>query len=1276
MKRKLIVLVAAVLAVCCMAGLLSGCSVIVKNVEYIDLAGQGASAEYSFVDESLEAEQLYPVSKGGTMYFVSAEGDDANDGITPETPIKTLSKASSLSLKAGDSVLFRKGDTFVGNLYYANLEGTKENPITIASYGDGDERPVLTNGNETLKTEDVIRVNNSSGVVIRDLKLDVYTTSRVLRREGANGIAFTYNYVGDKKFSDIYIVNNILRAHDFSGEYIDEDTHAVGISITSCENTHEGQPVETLTDAYILNNDVSYFGRVGILVFGWVTENGGGNQCARNKFVNVHMDGNTVHHIGGLGMFISGGRNCTIDRNLVYQTGITTDTVAIEGECGIMYISSEYSSCRYNVVYDVYDAGTGCDAMGIDIDWNTDHITVEYNLCYDCEGGGIGTMANQNSLIAHNRIVNCEGATNLNGSIAVSNFTSLSDWIDEEMYSVTNCRIYDNLILHTNPNTSAFTCVISNGNRNYSGNEFVGNHVVLQAETDVSKYYWIKVPLSLSWYKFAENKYYSSSPQSSFRVVDKTGKNHLNWEDGAQVYRAGAGSPFSSWQKRDLGSTYEMRSNNAPSKVENVTCTYENGKLLLNISGDMSDVWHYNIYKVGFNESASYLNMIGQTESNTFEYDVPDTGEFFIIVQPESNQGIYGEGMKVKVTMKNNKAYADLAGKEASAVYAFTDKNLGEEQLYPVSKGGTVYYVSAEGDDANDGITPETPIKTLSKASSLSLKAGDSVLFRKGDTFVGNLRYSDLEGSKENPITIASYGDGDEIPVITNGNETLKNETVINFFNSSGVVIRDLKIDVYTTSRVLRTYSATGINLSYNHVGDKKFRDIYIVNNILRGHDFSGEYIDEDTNALGITVSSVESSHDGQPVETLTDAYILNNDVGCFGRVGMSVSGTVAGEGWWSNQKARNKFVGIHMDGNTIHHIGGLGMYISGGKNCTIDRNLVYQTGITTDKDAIEGECGIMYISSEYSSCRYNVIYDVFDAGTGHDSMGIDIDWNTDHITVEYNHCYNCQGDGIGTMANQNSIIAHNRIENAKGETNHAGSLVLDNFTDRSYPLTEDLFSITNCRIYDNLIIHTNPQVPFFRCISSNGNTDYFGNEFTDNHLVLKADTDVSKYYWIKVPLSLSWYKFAENKYYSSSPQSSFRVVDKTGKNHLNWEDGAQVYRAGAGSPFSSWQKRDLGSTYEMRSNNAPSKVENVTCTYENGKLLLNISGDMSDVWHYNIYKVGFNESASYLNMIGQTESNTFEYEVPHSGEFYIIVQPESNQGIYGEGFKIQISIG
>ena len=1271
MKHKLKSLITAILAVCCMAGLLSGCSVIVRNVEYIDLAGQGASAEYSFVDKSLEAERLYPVSKGGTVYYVSAEGDDANDGITPETPIKTLSKASSLSLKAGDSVLFRKGDTFVGNLHYSDLEGSKENPITIASYGDGDERPVITNGNETLKNETVINFFNSSGVVIRDLKIDVYTTSRVLRTYSATGINLSYNHVGDKKFRDIYIVNNVLRGHDFSGEYIDEDTNALGITVSSVESSHDGQPVETLTDAYILNNDVGYFGRVGMSVSGTVAGEGWwSNQKARNKFVGIHMDGNTVHHIGGLGMYISGGKNCTIDRNLVYQTGITTDKDAIEGECGIMYISSEYSSCRYNVIYDVFDAGTGHDSMGIDIDWNTDHITVEYNHCYNCQGDGIGTMANQNSIIAHNRIENAKGETNHAGSLVLDNFTDRSYPLTEDLFSITNCRIYDNLIIHTNPQVPFFRCISSNGNTDYFGNEFTDNHLVLKAETDVSSFYWIRINTPLQWYKFAENKFYSTSPDSPFRVFDKTVKKNLNADEGAQVYKAGTGSPFSSWQKRDLGSTYEMRSDDAPSKVKGVTCTYENGKLLLNIAGDMSDVWHYNIYKVGYNESASYRNMIGQTESNTFEYDVPYTGDFFIIVQSESNQGIYGEGMKIRVNIGNKKGYSDLAGKEASAVYAFTDKNLGEEQLYPVSKGGTVYYVSSEGDDTNDGLTPETPIKTLSKASSLSLKAGDSVLFKKGDTFTGSLSYSNLDGTKENPITFASYGDGDERPVITNGNEILRGGNIINVQNSSGVVIRDLQVNAYASSSAHNETRVTGIGYGVGVAREESYHDIYIVNNVLRAYDFSGEYPDADSNAYGISVGG----WDGTVKESLTGVHILKNDVSYFGRVGIIASGTVPDNDDY-NRTARKKISDIHIDGNTVHHIGQIGMYIMGGVNCTMDRNLVYQTGIATERGGIDGQCGIMYITSEYSVCRYNVVYDIYAAGSRFDAMGIDIDWNTDNITVEYNLCYNCLGDGIGTMATQNSIIAHNRIEDSQGATNHNASIGVSNYIDRSWPLTEEVFSVINCRIYDNLILHTNPNVCVFRCIADNGIPKWEKNEFVSNHIVLRAEDNISDFYWIRVPTPLRWYKFADNKYYSSFPDSSFNVFDKSTKKYINTEEGAQIYKAGTGSPFSSWQKRDLGSTYEMRCDSAPSKVENVTCTYENGKLLLNISGDMSDVWHYNIYNVGYDESASYLNMIGQTESSAFEYEVPHSGEFYIIVQPESNQGIYGEGFKIKINI-
>ena len=1264
MKRKLKSLITAILAVCCMAGLLSGCSVIVRNVEYIDLAGQGASAEYSFVDESLEAERLYPVSKGGTMYFVSADGDDLNDGLTPETPIKTLSKASSLSLKEGDSVLFRKGDTFVGNLHYSDLEGSKENPITIASYGEGDERPVITNGNETLLGGDIVGIYNSRGVVVRDFKIEAYASSAAYSETVVTGITYSYGKTIDEPNLDIYIVNNVVQGHDITGEHPDSDSNIYGIT----GSVYAGNTPDYAIGMYILKNEVSYVGRVGIRTTGGYNRNDDDEntytETCRRSYRGAHLDGNTVHHIGQIGMYVIGGTDSTMDRNLVYQTCIATKRGGFDGQCGIMFYQSEHSSARYNVIYDVFDVGTSVDGMGIDIDWYCDHITLEYNYVYNCKGDGIGTMANSNSTIAHNRLDANLGASNHTGSIVLSNLVQPGF----SARAVTDCHIFDNLIIQTEKNIPAFRTIHEGGLTNYSGSEFVGNHIVLKSETDVSNYYWIRINTPLQWYKFAENKFYSTSPDSPFRVFDKTVKNNLNADEGAQVYKAGAGSQFSSWQKRDLGSTYEMRSDDAPSKVKNVTCTYENGKLLLNIAGDMSDVWHYNIYKVGFNESASYLNMIGQTESNTFEYDVPYTGEFFIIVQPESNQGIYGEGMKIRVNIGNKKGYSDLAGKEASAVYAFTDKNLGEEQLYPVSKGGTVYYVSSEGDDTNDGLTPETPIKTLSKASSLSLKAGDSVLFRKGDTFTGSLSYSNLDGTKENPITFASYGDGDERPVITNGNEILRGGNIINVQNSSGIVIRDLQVNAYASSSG-NGEDVTGIGYGIGVAREERYHDIYIVNNVLRAYDFSGESPDSDTGACGIIVNG----SNGTVTESLTGVHILKNDVGYFGCVGIIARGRVPDNDDY-NRTARKKISDVHIDGNTVHHIGQIGVYIMGGVNCTIDRNLVYQTGIATNRGS-GGHCGIMYITSEYSVCRYNVVYDTDAVGSRFDAMGIDIDWNTDNITVEYNLCYNCLGDGIGTMATQNSIIAHNRIEDSQGATNHNASIGVSNYIDRSWPLTEEVFSVINCRIYDNLILHTNPNVCVFRCIADNGIPKWEKNEFVSNHIVLRAEDNISDFYWIRVPTPLRWYKFADNKYYSSFPDSSFKVFDKSTKKYINTEEGAQIYKAGTGSLFSSWQKRDLGATYEMRSDSAPSKVENVTCTYENGKLLLNIAGDMSDVWHYNIYKVGYDESASYLNMIGQTESSAFEYEVPHSGEFYIIIQPESNQGIYGEGFKIKINI-
>ena len=71
---------------------------------------------------------------GCTAYYVSADGNDENNGKTPETAWKTLERASNVGA-AGDVIYFRRGDLFRGNLV------TKPG-VAYSAYGEGD-KPII-----------------------------------------------------------------------------------------------------------------------------------------------------------------------------------------------------------------------------------------------------------------------------------------------------------------------------------------------------------------------------------------------------------------------------------------------------------------------------------------------------------------------------------------------------------------------------------------------------------------------------------------------------------------------------------------------------------------------------------------------------------------------------------------------------------------------------------------------------------------------------------------------------------------------------------------------------------------------------------------------------------------------------------------------------------------------------------------------------------------------------------------------------------------------------
>lgn len=78
---------------------------------------------------------------GQTTYYVSAAGNDNNDGRSVATPFQSIAKLNTLTYLPGDQIQFRRGDTFRGMLVIQQ-SGTSTNPIRVDAYGTG-EKPVI-----------------------------------------------------------------------------------------------------------------------------------------------------------------------------------------------------------------------------------------------------------------------------------------------------------------------------------------------------------------------------------------------------------------------------------------------------------------------------------------------------------------------------------------------------------------------------------------------------------------------------------------------------------------------------------------------------------------------------------------------------------------------------------------------------------------------------------------------------------------------------------------------------------------------------------------------------------------------------------------------------------------------------------------------------------------------------------------------------------------------------------------------------------------------------
>ena len=124
----------------------------------------------------------------GTAYYISNNGNDDNDGLTPETAWQTISKLAQEAggwkregiLKPGDAVFFRRGDIFRDQNFHLGTDG-----LTFSAYGEG-TKPIFTtsseNGSGGEKWELIYEDN--TGKKIWKFYRDMSDVSRLILNDG------------------------------------------------------------------------------------------------------------------------------------------------------------------------------------------------------------------------------------------------------------------------------------------------------------------------------------------------------------------------------------------------------------------------------------------------------------------------------------------------------------------------------------------------------------------------------------------------------------------------------------------------------------------------------------------------------------------------------------------------------------------------------------------------------------------------------------------------------------------------------------------------------------------------------------------------------------------------------------------------------------------------------------------------------------------------------------------------------------------------------------
>jgi hypothetical protein len=331
-----------------------------------------------------------PFHRPGAYYIDDLSGNDTNTAASPVHAWKSLTRINQETFKPGDSILFRAGGVWRGNLAFRG-SGQPGKPIVTGSYGTG-EKPLI---NAAGTAENTVQFIDQHHVILQDLHLTNLGDTVAFRRAV---------YV---RAEDMGVVRQImlrrLEISDVNGSMVGEISKNNGGIFFEISGSAKPTWFDTLVveDCYVHDID-----RTGISNRSTWDERSVNNNVNWVPSKNIVMRNNIIENTGANGMIVRVAKNPLMEYNLFTRCGQRGS-----GNASFSF-NTDSAVWQYNEsCYTRYNSGDE-DAGGFDSDYNSKYTMIQYNYSHDNDygallltGGPSGNF-NEGTMIRYNVLVN------------------------------------------------------------------------------------------------------------------------------------------------------------------------------------------------------------------------------------------------------------------------------------------------------------------------------------------------------------------------------------------------------------------------------------------------------------------------------------------------------------------------------------------------------------------------------------------------------------------------------------------------------------------------------------------------------------------------------------------------------------------------------------------------------------------------------------------------------------------------------------------------------